>query len=257
MNLKYGEFDILEQELKALPSMHQVAFAAACCERLFPNYGIFWREIKEQGWDEQDPIRETLDEIWEFLAGKKIDAVKFRELLSNCEEYPYDYENQETPEGQRGAWIVCETIELCFEHITQQIILVAKERDETLFMHIDYLRYESEDENSQEISHEQLLQLEIRLARTTQQAISVVKEIHETLFEYIDYLYQSEDEYSADISHEQLVEIVSNHPFTIREMAKQSEDLRRLRETRTLTSEFLQWLRTSSENGGKSLLDLS
>ncbi|WP_334845758.1 hypothetical protein [Nostoc sp.] len=27
MNLKYGEFDILEQELESLPPMHRVAFA--------------------------------------------------------------------------------------------------------------------------------------------------------------------------------------------------------------------------------------
>ncbi|MEH2233544.1 MAG: DUF416 family protein [Nostoc sp.] len=202
-------------------------------------------------------IREALDEIWEFLAGKKINAARFRELLSNCEEYPYDYENEETPEGQRGAWIVCEAIELCLEQIPQQIILVAKEIDETLFMYIDYLTCESEEKNSQDISDEQLLQLEIRLDPSVQQTISVAKEIHETLFEYIDYLWQSEDEYSADISHEELVEIVANHPFTVREMAKQSEDLQRLRETPTLTAEFLQWLRTSSENGGKSLLDLS
>ncbi|WP_445631293.1 DUF416 family protein [Nostoc sp. DSM 114167] len=257
MNLKYGEFDILERELEALPPMHRVAFAAACCERLFPNYGIFLREIKEQGWNEKDPIREALDEIWEFLAGKKIDAARFRELLSNCEEYPYEYENEETPEGQRGAWIVCETIELCLEQIPQEIILVAKEIDETLFMYIDYLKCESEGHNSQDIPHEQLLQLEICLDRTTEQTISVVKQIHETLFEYIDYLCQCEDEYSEDMSHEELVEIVSNHPFTVREMAKQSEDLRRLRETPALTAEFLQWLRISSQNGGKSLLDLS
>ncbi|MBD2410323.1 hypothetical protein FACHB389_01730 [Nostoc calcicola FACHB-389] len=258
MNLKYGEFDILEQELESLPPMHRVAFAAACCERLFPNYGIFLREIKEQGWNEKDPIREALDEIWEFLAGKKIDAARFRELLSNCEEYPYKYENEETPEGQRGAWIVCETIELCLEQIPQEIILVAKEIDETLFLYIDYLKCEPEDKNLQDIPHEQLLQLEICLDPSVQQTISVAKEIDETLFEYIDYLRcESEDEYSEDISHEELLEIVANHPFTVREMAKQSEDLRRLRETPTLTPEFLQWLRTSSENGGKSLLDLS
>ena len=242
MNLKYGEFDILEQELESLPPMHRVAFAAACCERLFPNYGIFLREIKEQGWNEKDPIREALDEIWEFLAGKKIDAARFRELLSNCEEYPYEYENEETP----------------LEQIPQQIILVTKEIDETLFMYIDYLTCESEDKNLQDISDEQLLQLEILLAPSVQQTISVAKEIDETLFEYIDYLRcQSEDEYSEDISHEELVEIVANHPFTVREMAKQSEDLQRLRKTPTLTAEFLQWLRTSSENDGKSILDLS
>ncbi|MBH8573203.1 DUF416 family protein [Nostocaceae cyanobacterium CENA369] len=180
MLLKYRQFHILEREIEALAPMHRVAFAAACCERLYPNYGIFLREIKEQGWNEKDPIREALDEICEFLAGKKIDAARFRELLSNCEEYPYEYENEETPEGQRGAWIVCETIELCLDP-------------------------------------------------SVRQTISVVKQIHETLFEYIDYLCQCEDEYSEDMSHEELVEIVSNHPFTVREMAKQSEDLQRLR----------------------------
>ena len=40
-------------------------------------------------------------------------------------------------------------------------------------------------------------------------------------------------------------------------MAKQTEDLRRLQSTPDLTPEFLDWLRTSSENGGKSLLNLS
>ncbi|MEH2226739.1 DUF416 family protein [Nostoc sp.] len=194
MNLKYGEFDILERELEALPPMHRVAFAAACCKRLYPHYDIYLRAAR---------------------------------------------------------------IELCLEQIPQQIILVAKEIDETLFMYIDYLTYESEDKKSQDISDKQLLQLEIRLDPSVQQTISVTKEIHETLFEYIDYLCQSEDEYSEDISHEELVEIIANHPFTVREMAKQSEDLRRLRETPTLTPEFLQWLRTSSQNGGKSLLDLS
>ncbi|MEH1887011.1 DUF416 family protein [Nostoc sp.] len=58
-------------------------------------------------------------------------------------------------------------------------------------------------------------------------------------------------------SHKQVLEVIANHPFTIREMAKQSEDLQHLQETPTLTTEFLQRLRTSSENGGKSLLDLS
>lgn len=40
-------------------------------------------------------------------------------------------------------------------------------------------------------------------------------------------------------------------------MAKQAEDLQRLQSTPALTPEFLRWLRISSENGGKSLLDLS
>ncbi|OYD99065.1 hypothetical protein CDG77_03130 [Nostoc sp. 'Peltigera membranacea cyanobiont' 213] len=208
MNLKYGEFDILERELEALPPMHRVAFAAACCERLFPHYDIYLRAAREDDWDGEDLFRVALDEIWEFLAGKKVDVARFRQLYSDSDQSYPDYENVETPEAQRAAGAILNTLELCLDP-------------------------------------------------SVQQTISVAKEIHETLFEYIDYLCQCEDEYSADISHEELVEIVSNHPFTVREMAKQSEDLQRLRETPTLTGEFLQWLRTSSKNGGKSLLDLS
>lgn len=257
MNLKYRQFHILEQELEALPPMHRVAFAAACCERLYPHYDIYLRAAREDDWDGEDLFRVALDEIWEFLAGKKVDASRFRQLYSDCDESYPDYENVDTPESQMAATAILNALELCLEQTPQEIILVAKEIDETLFMYIDYLKREPEDQNLQDIPDEQLLQLEFCLDRTTEQTISVVEEIHETLFIYIDYLHQCEDEYSPDISHEELVEIVANHPFTVREMAKQSEDLRRLRETSTLTAEFLQWLRTSSENGGKSLLDLS
>ncbi|MEH2171787.1 DUF416 family protein [Nostoc sp.] len=208
MNLKYRQFHILERELEALAPMHRVAFAAACCERLYPHYDIYLRAAREDDWDGEDLFRVALNEIWEFLAGKKVEVAIFRQLYSDSDQSYPDHENIETPEAQRAADAILNTLELCLDP-------------------------------------------------SVQQTISVAKEIHETLFEYIDYLYQCEDEYSADISHEELVKIVANHPFTVREMAKQSEDLQRLRETPTLTAEFLQWLRTSSENGGKSLLDLS
>ncbi|OYD99067.1 hypothetical protein CDG77_03140 [Nostoc sp. 'Peltigera membranacea cyanobiont' 213] len=160
MNLKYGQLDILEQELETLLPMHRIAFAAACCEKLYPHYDILLRIVREEGWDGEDLFRIALDEIWQFLAGKKVDVTRFRQLHFDCDQsYPSDYENVDTPEGQRAAGAILYT--------------------------------------------------------------------------------------------------VSNHPFTVREMAKQSEDLQRLRETPTLTGEFLQWLRTSSKNGGKSLLDLS
>ena len=48
----------------------------------------------------------------------------------------------------------------------------------------------------------------------------------------------------------------TNHPLLIREIAKQNEDLQRLQETQTLDREFLEWLRTSFDNDGKSNVDL-
>jgi hypothetical protein len=43
---------------------------------------------------------------------------------------------------------------------------------------------------------------------------------------------------------EQIIEVAS-HPFTIREMAKQSKELQRLKESEALDQDFLEWLRTS------------
>ncbi|WP_445631295.1 DUF416 family protein [Nostoc sp. DSM 114167] len=190
MNLKYRQFHILERELEAFTPMHRVAFAAACCERLYPHYDIYLRAAREDDWDGEDLFRIALDEIWEFLAGKKVDVARFRQLYFDSDQSYPDYENVETPEGQRAADAILNTLELCLDPTAQQTILVAKQIHQTLFEYIDYLTCESEDENSEDISEE---------------------------------------------------EIVTNHPFTVREMAKQSEDLRRLRETPTLTPEFLQW----------------
>src|SRR4051812_1651804 len=113
MNLKYGEFDILERELEALPPMHRVAFAAACCERLYPHYDIFLRTIREDDWNGEDLFRVGLDEIWHFLAGKKIDVARFRQLYSDSDQsYPSEYENVDTPEAQRAADAILNTLEL-------------------------------------------------------------------------------------------------------------------------------------------------
>ncbi|MBH8573198.1 DUF416 family protein [Nostocaceae cyanobacterium CENA369] len=119
MNLKYGEFDILELELEALAPMHRVAFAAACCERLYPHYDIYLRAAREEGWDGEDLFRVALDEIWHFLAGKKIDVARFRQLYSDCDQSYPDHENVETPQAQRAADAILNTLELCLDPSVQ------------------------------------------------------------------------------------------------------------------------------------------
>jgi uncharacterized protein YjaG (DUF416 family) len=207
MNLKYDQLDIVEKKLEALSPPHRIAFAVACCERLFPNYGVFLQEIREQGWNDQDPMRNALDEIWGFLSGKEVNVAKFNQLLSHCEEFPYGYENEETAESQRAIWSIVNTLELCLEP-------------------------------------------------TSKNAISIVRHVHETLFEYLDCEMCQSDKDWSNKSHSEIKEIIANHPFTVKEMAKQSEDLQNLKKTPTLSPEFLRRLRTSSENGGKSLIDL-
>ena len=48
---------------------------------------------------------------------------------------------------------------------------------------------------------------------------------------------------------------VPSHPLAFREMFKEYEDLQRLKEMKTLDYNFIEWLRTSFDNDGKSIID--
>lgn len=212
MNLKYNQLDVLEKELEALPFLHQVAFVAACCERLLPNYNIFSREA---GWGNPYFLRITLDEVWQILENKPVDEIKLRQFLFDCENTdkisPHAddcHSSNYVAEGQRAVKAICYTLELCLEPNAQRAVLVARQ-------------------------------------------------VTETLFEFLDWKFQEASDSWDTKSFKEQMEVIANHPFTVREMAKQNEDLQRLKERSTLDQEFLKCLRTSSNNGGKSLIDLS
>ena len=84
-----------------------------------------------------------------------------------------------------------------------------------------------------------------------------MKVVGDTLFGCLDIEKEITELDWLQKSWEMQVEEISNHPFTLREIAKQTEDLQRLKEVDSLNTELLEWLRTSSYNSGKSLIDLS
>ncbi|MBD2740546.1 DUF416 family protein [Coleofasciculus sp. FACHB-1120] len=99
--------------------------------------------------------------------------------------------------------------------------------------------------------------LEACIEPTSQRVIKVVGRVRDT----IDAFITCEEEtinpsWSEKPLEENKMEIAS-HPFAVREMAKQGEDLQRLKEVESLEEGFLEWLRTSSYNNGTSLIGLS
>ena len=89
--------------------------------------------------------------------------------------------------------------------------------------------------------------------------------LYSNLSQYIDYQMElaedlaeveTDDDWSKKTFEEQRL-IIYNHPFILREMAKENKDLQRLKETPILTSDFLNRLKNSSHNNGRSLIDLS
>ena len=196
MELEFFEYDILEQELAKLPRFHRVAFAASCCERILPVYNFFCKMYHDSG----DPriLRTALDEVWQILQGKPIDAAIIEQFfydLSQEDIFPndLDYASVECFWAKVAVLAISYTLQLILEHNLQLIIWIVKQARDMI---------------------------EIKIG---------------------------EDEYDEE-------DIVSHH-FAIREIAKETEDLEQLKLNPTLEPDFIEWLRTSSYNGGKSLID--
>jgi hypothetical protein len=89
-----------------------------------------------------------------------------------------------------------------------------------------------------------------------QYILKVVKSARRTIEAFIP---DSESSFNVDWKKdgiEKYKEAIASHPFAVREIAKEAEDLQRLKETEILDRDFLEWLRTSFDNDGKSLIDL-
>lgn len=209
MKISAFDWDGLKQELEGIKPLHQIAFAASCCERLLPNYTAFSRL---ENWGDPVALRTTLDEIWQFLAGMPMDAIKaykLKQILDSENIAPdmddfgavnYGYEALEAVNA------IHQTLEACIKLTPEFIIRVAESNWNTIDAFVNQVDSLS--------------------------GVTVTKALLE-----------------------EQIKSINNHPLMIREMAKENEDLQRLKEVATLDSNFLEWLRTSSQNNGKSLID--
>lgn len=98
--------------------------------------------------------------------------------------------------------------------------------------------------------------LRLYLNPTPQLAIYVAERVKDTLFTFVDWVEASKDLSTwEEKNFQEQMKVIVSHPLVVRELAKEWEDLQRLKELDTLDREFLEQLRTS--NDGKSVLDLS
>jgi uncharacterized protein len=208
MSREYGKIEKLRKELEELPPLHRVAFAASICERLFFNYVFF---VKRNNWGNPSLLKAALDEIWQVIEGKTVDAEALYQLEEDCAAISPDADDfcdTYSFEAQETVIALCNTLRLCLDPTPDRAIGVAEVTEEVLH---GAVLFEKEDVNP---------------------------------------------EWSNVTPFEEQEKEISKHPFTVREMAKQNEDLQRLKEIDTLDREFLDWLRYSNNNDGKSLIDL-
>lgn len=241
MDIKYYDANGIERIFGAISHFHQIAFCASVCERIIPNYNIFARE---SNWDTFSVLRESLDTIWSFLSGSNIDREKIRELSLNCEDViPDDEDNNYSGfnyEAQQAAACMSYTLDLCLEPsevIVRTVLYCVYSSLDIYLQHIIYASLDDDSEGKEPRKPE------------------IINISHILQFRELYNKSSDPDDYDREKS-KKVSAIIENHFFVLKEIEKENEDLRRLRESSVLTPELLQWLRTSSENGGKSFLDI-
>ncbi len=85
-----SEEETLVRRLRELGRDGQIAFAAACCERMLPNYDGF---CVMEGWGDPALLRRALDRIWAAVDGREIPADEIQSLLAACDAIIPDAED--------------------------------------------------------------------------------------------------------------------------------------------------------------------
>jgi uncharacterized protein YjaG (DUF416 family) len=128
--------DTLKHGLDRLPQSHRVVFAAACCERLLPNYSAFVREV---GWGKPDILRAALDYIWSALDSGDVDRGEIDRAIKRCDAVVPDTDDFDTSSVSAAldaGTAVIGTLRSLLDGDTKHILEVATYCRDTVHMYI-------------------------------------------------------------------------------------------------------------------------
>jgi uncharacterized protein len=129
----------LEGELSQIPWARQLAFAASCCERAFPNYVIF---SGQEGWGDPAILRQCLDKTWNLIEGEPFPADQIRELKQRCEAATPDaddFESSMVGPGQEAAFCVHLLLDLCLERDPRHAVRISTWARDTIDSYVQHL----------------------------------------------------------------------------------------------------------------------
>lgn len=90
----------------------------------------------------------------------------------------------------------------------------------------------------------------------TSESKHIIEVVENARFDTIEGFISQRDKLYEVKNYQDMLEPIANDPLAKQELAKEMEDLQNLKKSDKLSAEFLEWLRTSSCNKGKSLIDL-
>lgn len=164
MIMPYINCDLLRKKLEKMDEWHQLAFGAACCERMFPYYEQF---CKKSGWGNEHIIRQSLDVVWSALNGIVPNVRQMKHAEQNCFEVTPDSDEFGELDGslaQRAGIGVCYLLKYCQRSDVNYILEIANVSIEGAYLFVVV----TEDINAtdpkfdEKILHHEVMQRELR-----------------------------------------------------------------------------------------------
>lgn len=118
--------------LNELPIRKRVAFAAACCERVLPNYEAFVLAEKlatPSGRADMALLNCSLDVVWRFVKSGTLSTKQVSHLMSQCEAVIPDsdeFSSIFTGAAANAAASVIYTLQSCLDGDSNRIALVGR-----------------------------------------------------------------------------------------------------------------------------------
>lgn len=112
--------------LAKMQAHQQLAFGAACCERMVPNYETF---VQEANWGDVGPLRRALDSVWDACRGSIPSEGQLREMLSQCEQAAPDSEDftsLHVSSAQDAAFGICALLDFLLGGDLDRIVSVPR-----------------------------------------------------------------------------------------------------------------------------------
>jgi uncharacterized protein YjaG (DUF416 family) len=164
----------LKLQLDRLPTRHRVAFAAACCERLLPNYIAFSSEV---GWGEPGALRIATDYVWDVLDGATVVRDEVELLTARCNAIipdTDDFTTESVSAALDAGVAIVETLQALIDADSDRIAGIASLCIDTVDMYVksrDDLDYNSDPLFESRIAKDPLMERELARQSETLSAL--------------------------------------------------------------------------------------
>lgn len=126
----------LKDRLAQLSTERQLAFGAACCERLLPNYVAFQQD---SSFGEVAPVRKALDLVWASLEGRSFSAGEVEEATIVCESAAPSSEDSSSlfvTAAQDACFAICSLLDFLHGCDVDKIVQVATYATDSIDLYV-------------------------------------------------------------------------------------------------------------------------